>query len=281
MRVALVVSALILLAAPALGQGFDLGLGGGDSTATVTTQQVLPSFDGPFIAATVVSGVNVRSAPTTHGSAIVGTLHEGDRVSVRCTLGWCELSGNGGYAAQKFLSLSDGGFGAMGPDAQFESNDAFGSDAGFAAGSLDTATSPEIGGSGSFDAASPPAEGAVSSGDAPPVKSLTQLGGTASVPANFDGLWTLLDANGKPGMPLILKQDNTSVTGTMQNPGRLAKLTGDISGTKLSFTYDMLDAKGKPIATGNGYMSLGKDGTSLNGVLMLNGLVVSNINATR
>ena len=67
----------------------------------------------------------------------------------------------------------------------------------------------------------------------------------------------------------------------MQNPGRLAKLTGDISGSKLNFTYDMLDAKGKTIASGNGFMTLGNGGTSLSGVLMLNGLVVSNINASR
>jgi hypothetical protein len=287
MRAVLLASALLFATSPAFAQGFDLGLGTGDSTATVTTQQVMPSFDGPFIPATVVSGVNVRSAPTTHGSSVVATLHEGDQVSVRCALGWCELSGNGGYAAQKFLSLSDGGFGAMGTDAQLDDSGQFNADGGFAAGSLDTtgnfdtANAQDLGGSGSFDAMSPPADGAVSTGDAPPVKSLTQLGTTASVPANFDGLWTMVDPSGKPGMPLILKQQNTSVTGTLQNPGRLAKLTGDIAGTKLSFTYDMLDGKGKTIASGNGFMNLGKDGASLNGVLMLNGLVVSNIVATR
>lgn len=281
MRAVLLASALILVVAPALGQGFDLGLGGGpDSTATVTTQQALPSFDGPFIRAIVVSGVNVRSAPTTHGSAILGTLHEGDRVSVRCTLGWCELDGSGGYAAQKFLSLSDGGFGATGTDAEFDTGTQFDTGGDFTAGSLDNGNA-DFGGGGSFDAMPPPAEGAVSTGDAPPVKSLTQLGNTAAVPANFDGLWTLVDPSGKPGMPLILKQDNTSVTGTMQNPGRLAKLTGDIAGSKLNFTYDMLDAKGKTIASGNGFMTLGNGGTSLSGVLMLNGLVVSNINASR
>lgn len=283
MRIAplLAAAVLLLLAGPALAQGFDLGLDGGDdSTATVTTQQVLPSFDGPFISATVVSGVNVRSAPTTHGSSVVATLHEGDRVSVRCALGWCELDAGGGYAAQKFLSLSDGGFGAMGADAQFDTGTQFDTGGDFTAGSLDAGAGQDFG-SGSFDATSPPAEGAVSTGDAPPVKSLTQLGTTASVPANFDGLWTLIDPSGKPGMPLILRQENGSVTGTLQNPGRLAKLTGDISGTKLNFTYDMLDAKGKAIASGNGFMTLGKNGTSLNGVLMLNGLVVSNINATR
>jgi hypothetical protein len=43
----------------------------------------------------------------------------------------------------------------------------------------------------------------------------------------------------------------------------------------------MLDAKGKTIASGNGFMTLGNGGTSLSGVLMLNGLVVSNINASR
>lgn len=280
MRFALIVVALTFPAGPAFAQGFDLGLGGADSTATVTTEQVLPAFDGPFIQAIVASGVNVRNVPTTHGSAIVGTLHEGDRVSVRCALGWCEING-GGYAAQKFLSLSDGGFGAMGTDPEFDAGTQFDTGGDFTAGTLDAGANPDLGSSGSFDAMPPPGPGAVSTGDAPPVKSLTQIGTTASVPANFDGLWTMLDPSGKPGMPLILKQNNTSVTGTLQNPGRLAKLSGDISGTKLNFTYDMLDGKGKAIASGNGYMNLGKDGASLSGVLMLNGLVVSNINATR
>jgi hypothetical protein len=43
----------------------------------------------------------------------------------------------------------------------------------------------------------------------------------------------------------------------------------------------MLNKAGRTIASGNGYLTLGKDNASLRGVLMLNGLVVSNVNATR
>jgi hypothetical protein len=43
----------------------------------------------------------------------------------------------------------------------------------------------------------------------------------------------------------------------------------------------MADAKGKAVASGNGYLTLGKQGQSLKGVLMLNGLVVANLDATR
>ena len=82
-------------------------------------------------------------------------------------------------------------------------------------------------------------------------------------------------------MPLILKQNDRAVTGTLQSPDRLAKLTGEIDGRNLNFTYDMLNKAGRTIASGNGYLTLGKDNASLRGVLMLNGLVVSNVNATR
>lgn len=245
------IAALSLLAtlaiSPAAAQTilqFGVGDGGDNSSATVTTQQALPQFDGPFTAASVLSGVNVRSAPTSHGSSIVGTLHGGDVISVRCKFGWCELANAGGYTAEKFLSLD--------------------------------------GSAQSFEVVQPPAEGTPGTGDAPPIAtpSITADGGTFAVPANFDGLWTMIDPAGKPGMPLILKQIGNGVTGTLQSADRVAKLTGDIQGYKLTFTYNMLNKAGKTIASGNGFMTMAKDGASLTGSMMLNGLVIGNINAT-
>src|SRR5690348_2286557 len=96
-----------LLASPARAQMLSFGInanGSGNSTATVTTEQAIPNFDGPFVDATVLSGVNIRSAPNSHGSSVTGQLHEGQTVSVRCKFGWCQLA-DGGYTAQKFLSL--------------------------------------------------------------------------------------------------------------------------------------------------------------------------------
>ncbi|MGN6156459.1 MAG: SH3 domain-containing protein [Devosia sp.] len=233
-----------LLASPARAQMLSFGInanGSGNSTATVTTEQAIPNFDGPFVDATVLSGVNIRSAPNSHGSSVTGQLHEGQTVSVRCKFGWCQLA-DGGFTAQKFLSLD--------------------------------------GSAQSFAVVQPPSPGAVSSGDAPAVNT-GPMASTATASANFDGLWTLVDSSGKPGMPLILKQNDRAVTGTLQSPDRLAKLTGEIDGRNLNFTYDMLNKAGRTIASGNGYLTLGKDNASLRGVLMLNGLVVSNVNATR
>ena len=244
MRRFAVVSMLVLLSAsPAAAQitlGFGTGGDDGNSSATVTTQQATPSFDGGFVNATVLTGANVRSAPNTHGSDIIGTLHTGDLVGARCKFGWCELA-KGGYTAEKFLSL----------DGQ------------------------------SFDVVQPPADGAVSTGDAPAVTAaITAPDVIPPVAANFDGLWTAASPTGGPGMPLILKQDGNAVTGTLQTTDRLAKLSGDVEGRKFVFTYDMLNKAGKTIASGNGFLKMGNDSASLSGVLMLNGLVVSNIDAT-
>lgn len=244
MRRFAVISMLALLSvSPAMAQmtlGFGTGDDGGNSTATVTTQDATPGFDGGFVHATVLSGVNIRSAPNTQGSDIIGTLSAGDVVGARCRFGWCELS-DGGYTAEKFLSL----------DGQ------------------------------SFDVISPPAEGSISTGDAPAVTAaITAPDAIPPVAANFDGLWTATGPAGKPGMPLILKQDGNVVTGTFQTTDRLAKLTGDVEGRKFVFTYDMLNKAGKTIASGNGFLKMGNDSASLSGVLMLNGLVVSNIDAT-
>jgi hypothetical protein len=238
------VTIALLLTQPALAQTFTFGSGDDfGSRATVTTQQALPGFDGPFTSATVLSGVNVRDAPTTHGSSIIGTLETGDTVSVRCAFGWCELADNGGYTAEKFLSLD--------------------------------------GSAQSFEVIEPPAEGAVSTGDAPPVTTAVDTTELPPVAANFDGLWTVLDPDGKPGGPLILKQTDADVTGTLQTPNRLTKITGEIEGRQLNFTYQMLYTKGAQVAAGSGFLNLKNGGQALSGSLMLNGLVVSNIKATR
>lgn len=246
MRLRTLVSALLFAccASPGLAQmnlGLDGGAdttGGGNSTATVTTQTVGPAFAGQYYVATVVSDVNVRGGPE-NGTEVIGSLHGGDTVSVRCSRGWCELVGNSGYVAQKFLTLGN-----------------------------------EL------------AEAQADGGNAQMSTAAADLNGPAATPApavvaNFDGLWTVINADGTAGFPLILSQSGASVSGTLQSKDRLAKITGDIQGSKLSFTYDMLNGQGKAVASGSGYFTLQKDGTALNGVLMLNGLVVSNVNASR
>jgi hypothetical protein len=233
----------LLLTHPALAQTFTFGSGSDfGSSATVTSRQAQTAFAGPFTSATVLSGVNVRDAPSSRGSTVIGTLNTGDVVSVRCRFGWCELA-TGGYTAEKFLSLD--------------------------------------GSAQSFEVIAPPPEGAISSGDAPPVTTATDTTELPPVAANFDGLWTVLEPDGKPGGPLIIKQTDVSVTGTLQTPNRLTKITGEIEGRQLNFTYQMLNPSGKQVASGNGFLNLKDGGQTLSGSLMLNGLVISNIKATR
>jgi hypothetical protein len=212
------------------------------STATVTEQQTPPGFDGSFAPAVVLSAVNVRSAPRSQGSQIIGTLQQGESISVRCQRGWCELE-EGGYAAQKFLSFSGG----------------------------------------SFNVVQPPAEGETTGGNAvtADLTAPDALPQANTAMANFDGTWTLVDNPTQGQLPLVLAQTGTAVTGTLTGKDRVTKITGDIQGNKLTFTYAMVNGKGGAVASGNGFLNLAADGQSLSGVLMLNGLVIANLTANR
>jgi hypothetical protein len=243
----IIVFALLWTAPAVAGGTIDLTFGTspnpGGSTATFTQTTIAPAPDASgFVGATVLSAVNVRSAPNSTQSEIIGLLQAGQGVRVRCDRGWCELEDSGGYAAQKFLNFE--------------------------------------GGAQSFDAVSPPSDPATMEA-AVNDPATTPPAATGGPDVNFDGLWTPFDASGQPGQPMILKQEGTAVTGTMQSKDRLTKLTGDIQGSKLSFTYDMLNGKGRKVASGNGFLDISADGKSLSGVLMLNGLVITNIKATR
>jgi hypothetical protein len=249
LRTALVLLALTL-ASPALAQAtFTVGVGGGDgSSATLTVQQAPPGFAGDFAGAVVLSGVNIRSGPSSKAQ-IMGTLHAGGTVMARCQRGWCELQ-DGGYVGQKFLSFTATGSFDVAPTPP--------------AGDVETATTDEAVISDSTTSLPPPGAAA-----------------DAAVAANFAGAWTVTNDPSQKPVPLTFTQTGASVTGTMTGPARVTSITGDIQGSKLNFTYQMANAKGTAVASGNGYLTLGRDGQSLNGVLMLNGLVVSNINAVR
>ena len=252
---------LALLAAPAAAQdvGFDLGLGsgGGNSSVTIQVQQTPPHFTGDFAGANVLSGVNVRQSPSSK-SAILGTLSPGGTVLARCSRGWCELQ-DGGYVGQKFLSFDASGSFDVAPPAATDAN-------------LDTTAT--LAPPAALDATLAPNGGDSTATVAPPTS-------PDSVPATFDGNWLVTSDPSQPNVPLALTQTGTAVTGTLQSTTRTTKLTGDVQGTRLTFTYQMADAKGRSVATGNGYLTLGKGGQSMTGVLMLNGLVVANLNAKR
>ena len=250
---------LVLLAAPAAAQdvGFDLGLGG-NSSATIHVQQTPPHFAGDFAGANVLSGVNVRQSPSSK-AAILGTLSPGGMVLARCSRGWCELQ-DGGYVGQKFLSFEASGSFDVAPPPATDAN-------------LDTTTTT-VAPPTTLDATLAPNGGESTMTGSPPTS-------PDSVPASFGGAWTVTSDPSQPNVPLTLAQTGTAVTGTLQGPTRITKVTGDVQGTRLTFTYQMADTKGRSVATGNGYLTLGKGGQSLSGVLMLNGLVVANLDARR
>ena len=241
---AIVLTAAAVLATPALAQAtFSTNFNDG-STATFTQQQTPPGFAGGFANAVVLSAVNVRSAPSSQNSQIIGTLQQGERVAARCQRGWCELE-PGGYTAQKFLSFS-----------------------------ID----------GSFDVVQPPADGETTGGNATTAEltpDATTLPQANTAIADFNGNWTVTSDPTQSNLPLVLTQAGTGVTGTLTGKDRVTKITGDIQGSKLTFTYSMVNGKGGAVASGNGFLNLAADGKSLAGVLMLNGLVIANLNASR
>ena len=247
-RFALLAFAACLTATPVLAQAtFTMGVGeDGGSTATFTSTQTAPSFAGEFAGANVLTGVNIRNAPSSQTGEIVGTLHQGGTVMARCQRGWCELQ-DGGFVGQKFLSFD-------------------------ASGSFDVIPTPPA------DAATIEATAPADTGSTTTLAPPTSAG---SVSANFGGAWSVTNDPSGQAVPLTLAQTGESVTGTLEGKARITKLTGDVQGTKLSFTYQMVNAKGAQVATGNGFLTLTTGGQALTGVLMLNGLVISNINAVR
>lgn len=253
----------LLAAGPAAAQdvGFDMGLGSGDngggSSVTIHVQQTPPQFTGDFAAANVLSGVNVRQSPNSK-AAILGTLHDGGTVLARCSRGWCELQ-DGGYVGQKFLSFDASGSLEAAPPATTDAT-------------LDTTTT--VAPPGTLDATLAPNGSDSTMTVAPPTS-------PDSVAASFGGSWIVTSDPTQKNVPLTLAQAGTAVTGTLQGANRVTKLSGDVQGTRLTFTYQMADAKGRSVATGNGYLTLNSGGQSLTGVLMLNGLVVANLNAKR
>jgi len=139
---------------------------------------------------------------------------------------------------------------------------------------------------GSFDVVPPPATDttttdATATAGTDSTTSLAPPTSAGSVSANFDGAWLVTNDPSGQAVPLTLAQTDESVTGTLEGKTRVTKITGDIEGTKLAFTYQMVNAKGAQVATGNGFLTLTTGGQALTGALMLNGLVIANINAVR
>src|SRR5690348_16363647 len=99
------VAPLLFTAAPVAAAGtinlsFGTSPNPGGSSATFTQTTVTPAPDASgFVSATVLSAINVRSAPSSTQSDIIGALQQGQNVRVRCDRGWCELEDTGGYTA--------------------------------------------------------------------------------------------------------------------------------------------------------------------------------------
>jgi hypothetical protein len=147
--------------------------------------------------AVVKSAVNIRSAPSSSKSRVIGALKKGDEISVTCSSrGWCELSDGRGYVAKKFLRLGAGG------------------------GNTKKAAEPAA--ATASTEAPTPAE--------PPAPPAPETGGI------FDGAWTATTDQGAEG-PLQIAQIDTDAEATLVSGDITTKMTGRIEGMRYIFTW--------------------------------------------
>jgi len=147
--------------------------------------------------AVVKSAVNIRTAPSSSKSRVVGTLKAGDELTVTCSnRGWCELADGRGFVAKSFLRLGAGSGGQAAPVKE--------------AVAAEPAAAPQ------------PSEPA-----APPAP---ETGGI------FDGVWTATTDQGAEGS-LQIAQIDTDAEATMVAGDITTKMTGRIEGMRYIFTW--------------------------------------------
>lgn len=191
--------------------------------------------------AVVKSAVNIRTAPSSSKSKVIGALKKGDEITVSCSKGWCKLADGRGYVAQSFLRLGAGGGG--------------GSAAKPAAESEQVAT------------AAPATEA-----PAPAEPPKPETGGI------FDGMWNAKTDRGIEA-PLSIAQIETDAEATMVSGDITTKMTGRIEGMRYIFTWQNV-RDGQVLIEGDGFLNFVGD-NALSGALMQNGTLVASIQAGR
>jgi hypothetical protein len=147
--------------------------------------------------AVVKSAVNIRTAPSSTKSRVVGALKAGDELTVNCSSrGWCELADGRGFVAKKFLRLGAGGGGASKP-------------------------------------AEPPQATASTEAEAPAEPAPPPAPETGGI---FDGTWTATTDQGAEGA-LQIAQIDTGADATMTAGDIVTTMTGRIEGMRYIFTW--------------------------------------------
>lgn len=193
--------------------------------------------------AVVKSAVNIRTAPSSSKSRVVGTLKAGEELTVNCSSrGWCELADGRGFVAKTFLRLGAGGGGKKAAPAEP------------AAPTETAAATPEAA----------PVE------PAPPPAPLT--GGI------FDGTWTATTDQGAEGV-LQIAQIDTDAEASMVAGDITTKMTGKIEGMRYIFSWQNV-REGQVLVEGEGFLNFVGD-NALSGALMREGALLAAIKAGR
>lgn len=207
----------------------------------------LPSL-AASVPAIVKSAVNIRTAPSSSNSRVVGALKAGDRVTVSCSKGWCRLSDGRGYVATKFLRLNAGSGGAAEPKPVVE-------EPAVAETTPVAETTVEQPAAAMEAVAAPQGDGL------------------------FNGAWNVNTDAGANAVPLTIAQMGTEAEGRMVIGDITTTMTGNVDGTRFIFNWENSQG-GKVVIAGDGFLNLAGDG-ALSGVLMHNGSVVSAMQARR
>jgi hypothetical protein len=195
--------------------------------------------------AVVRSAVNIRTAPNSSNSRVVGALKAGDEISVTCRRGWCEMADGRGFVAQRFLRLGAGGGGRTAAPAPAEPEQQ----------ATATAAEPEPAPAPALEPAAP------------------ETGGI------FNGLWVARNDTGTGDIRLTIQQVDTNALAIMEVGDITTTMSGRIEGMRFIFAWENTRS-GQMLLAGDGFLNFVGD-NALSGVLMHNGSAISSVTATR
>jgi hypothetical protein len=192
--------------------------------------------------AVVRSAVNIRTAPSSSNSRVVGLLDAGEEVSVTCNRGWCELGDGRGFVAERFLRLGAGGGGR----------------------NATPAPAP---------AEAPPITAEAAPEPATPEPAAPETGGI------FNGVWVARNDAGATDIRLTIQQVDTNALAIMETGDITTTMSGRIEGMRFVFDWENTRG-GQMLLAGDGFLNFVGD-NALSGVLMHNGSAVASVTASR
>jgi hypothetical protein len=193
--------------------------------------------------AVVRSAVNIRTAPSSSNSRVVGTLKAGEELTVTCRRGWCEIAGGRGFVAERFLRLGAGSGGRSTP------------------------------------AAKPAPETPVATAQPEPTPAPVPAPAAPETGGIFNGVWVARNDAGAADVTLTIQQVDTNALATMEIGDITTTMSGRIEGMRFIFDWENTRG-GQMLVNGDGFLNFVGD-DALSGVLMHNGSAISSVTATR